>query len=333
MNHRLSDVGNPDWLKYLPLPQQYEPSLVSGTYGSGTYIDGTGTYIDKEVQNYRLLADTIGCALGADQYWYAGDGSIGPIGPGVPSDTAGLPLTRLFEGEGLMKPTQTWTNAALEWEQAKIDVHTCLVTRLNAFGRYVRIWLRGNDMATKPGAAGTGIQVTYPGGTASYEEALWLALPWPAAQGAYLEKCRQNADQAGATPAVCFYAWPLKNLKQSCGDQTTTEAALKWRVCGQVGKSLDYVNGCGVTVIPVNWDTCGKPGAEACPCVKSAPGIWTCTLDGVVSYPVIETRLSPQDWPKIYEPPPHHWPTTRQWCQAPPTGPSISHTTPKPAGP
>lgn len=310
MSHPLSDVADPGWLKNPPLPQQYETSLV------------LGDRIDTEGQNYRLLADTIGCALGAGQYWYAGDDSIKP---GVTSNTQGLNLTRLFEGEGLMKGTQTWTNKALEWEQAR-DVYTCLVTRLNAYGHFVRIWLGGNDMASKPGAAG----LTYPGGPFSYEEALWLALPLPV-------KGTLPVPVKGALSVyegVKFYAWPLKNLEQSC--PSLTYDALKWRVCGTLwgtaasGGSLDYVNGCDVTVDPVDWDTCEKDGN--CPCVRSTSGSWTCTIPGGGSYPVIETRLSPQDWPKIYQRPPHRAPTS-PWCKAPPIDPLIKPTTPKPAGP
>ena len=322
MSHPLIDVGNQNWLESLTLPPP----------DSGDFVHGNS--LDPAVQNYRLLADTIGCALNANQYWYAGDG---PIAPGIPSNVQGLNSSRLFKGEGLMKATQTWANAALAWRQA-VEVHTCLVTRLNAYGHYVPIWLGGNNVATKQGAAGLGIQFNS-ASTYSYEEALWLALPSSATGTPQTEKTGGGVIASAVRPAVKpprtgsavqLYAWPLKGLEHSCGSHTID--AVNWRVCGKlgVGAKPEQINECDVTVTMVkNWDTCekadGNVDPKLCPCVRSARGSWTCTIAGGRSYPVLETRLRPQDWHLIYG---GHAPSSSV-CSAPP----ISHTTPKLTGP
>lgn len=308
MRHPLSSVSNPGWLKSLKFPQQYS------SYG---LVHDTTT--DTAVQNHRLLADVIGCALGADQYWYAGDGSIGP---GVPSDPQGLNQTRLFEGQGMMKATENWTNTGLDGDQA-IDVHTCLVTRLNAYGHFVPLWLRGNNVADK--------QVYTVAGAYSYDEALWLAVPSSdpdTAPGACRTGKTSSDPSAPVTSlpvqprGVTLYAWPRKDLEDSCGPQTA--AAVKWRVCGTLAEgSPKQINGCGINVKTVDWGMCEQAGGAGdptkCPCVRSPSGSWSCTIDGGKRYyPVIETFLSPQDWHKIYD----DHPAPKLGCRAPPSSPT-----------
>lgn len=223
------------WLRSLDLPGAAYPA---------------GIYTRAQEQNARLLGDMIGCAAGQDQKW-----SANGLFP-----TLGKPS---FVGEGLLSTTAGWWTAGLlSTADARVDVHTCLVTRLNAYGRRVPIWLLGDHVAGDARRKDDGSEYTF-------REAVWLALP--------------------KDGQMDVYALPLDGLETHCGSKL--DDAIKSRICGKASAAgLQYVNACQVKVAPPNL---------SCTESQQRPAHWTCAVDGK-EHAAIETRLKQSDWRKLY---------------------------------
>ncbi|WP_437675777.1 hypothetical protein [Sorangium sp. So ce131] len=252
-------LGRQSWLGTFPLPQP-----LSGGYQPQ----------ESEVQNRLLLADMIGCAFATGETW----DMTAAIGEPDPSFQG-------FIGEGLLQgPGQSWLTSPLSDQplQRAVDVHTCLIARLNAFGRPVPIWLKGIGVTSNPAVSPPNHY---------FREAVWLAVP---------------DLTVGALTKIALYALPLDGLTSRC---STPDEAIQWRICGRLspdGTSWTKVsapgstpNQCHVNVLRTPSDPSAYPR-----CTEATPGQgdWTCTLgEGGPTYNAIETRLAARDWHLLYD--------------------------------
>lgn len=254
-------AGSKGWLSIFPLPQP-----LSGGYQPQ----------ESEIQNRLLLADMIGCAFGTTESWDMTT-AIGKPNASFQS----------FVGEGILLTGGTdksWLTDSLQSQRAQraVGIHTCLIARLNAFGRPVPIWLKGPDVAPYP-------KLSLP--NPYFREAVWLAVP--------------DLDATGSEPKIHLYALPLDGLTSRC---SIPEEAIQWRICGKLGPdgigstkvNAGMKNECNVTVLPTGTY---QATSELPFCTEAPPGQgkWTCNFgQGGPTYNAIETRLAARDWHLIY---------------------------------
>jgi hypothetical protein len=149
---------------------------------------------------------------------------------------------------GLLATTSGWATGALGTNlapQPKYDLFECMLAHLNP-SSHVDIRLTGASVTNSLGA---GAALSY-----SFKEALWVV----------------HQDVTGG---LVFEAWPLENLQNLCGTNTST--ALAQRVCNSIAGT------CGVTI--------REDLATACS--KNADGNWSCE-----GHPAIQTWLKQDQW-------------------------------------
>jgi hypothetical protein len=171
-----------------------------------------------------------------------------------------------FDGRGFMKYANRWKDMPLDdsipkGQQAREDVHACMVVRLNPLGRIETMWMGGADLRDDLSAI--------PGDY--YQEAFWVA--------AY------NSSRPGAAPDI--HVWPSRTLVESCGGNAeTVEKALRHRVCAEQPE-FD----CQLTV---HTD-------QACRSSDGGtPVVWDCDIGGGTTKPAVETRLNAEGWSDRY---------------------------------
>jgi hypothetical protein len=211
-------------------------------------------------QERLLLQDTIDCALAQGATW--------------------TPAGASFQSAGLLRWTTDWKKSPLsmaEWG----DVHTCLITRLNYWGRPVPIYISGPKVAQ--GKGGLNDPNLYP-----YEEAAWVSV-------------------ATANDVVKSDVWPLHDLSTSCAVDTAKIAAvINSRICSNPIGSLPP-NTCTSEPGGTFWCPCGirvhPQAAFSHDCSSDPAGGWKCKSSAgpsVGTRAAIATRLGRCGWKRVY---------------------------------
>jgi hypothetical protein len=139
------------------------------------------------------------------------------------------------EVTGLLTATGGWTSSGLSTLSERVDLHTCIATRLNPSGQKVDIWLEGDHVAAKEDAAHADPLL----------EAYWST----------------TIDTAG--PLI--HIWPSKLITDSCPvqNESTPDGAITRRICGKDPakckfKKHDNISDCK-PVSPSPYMSCPSP--------------------------------------------------------------------------